>query len=464
MQIAQRLSLILLLISNSISNAGPLDFYYQNKQLPTAPSSVQVQMFKQLLNHIKPDKGSFNQRYYIDETYGPNNDAPVFFYICGQNTCTPNVLTGAIREYAQKYHAKLVALEHRYYGESIPVANFSVKEMRFLKTERVLGDLANFQQQISSEKKWTGRWIAFGSSYAGSLAAYYRLHYPQLIAGAIASSAPVMATNNFYEYDKEVTQQAGTQCAQAIRNVVSDIESNLNNPSNLAHYKALFGVSKVKNPIDLLSLIADVAAVSIQQGHKEEFCSALLSSFSPVEAYAQFAKNVYKEMHITAYDLTPQAALSEKVQDYKHDFGLRQWYYQSCTEYGDWQNANPNPFLTTRSLLINAKYHQEVCKRLFGITSLANTELINKTYYLPLRTSKASHIYFTNGELDAWSHLSMTEANNNTENTQLYYYEIVQGKQSDDLLARNTADSKSLQFARTMTELLNQEWMVGCLD
>lgn len=466
MNITRTVLLAFALLTNlSVSSAGPVEKYMERQQERMQPllvtKTIHQSQFTQLINHNNPSIGTFAQRYYIDESFSNAIDDPVFFYICGESECTKRALNGAIRNYAKRYHAKLVALEHRYYGESIPSNTFSAPDLSFLTTAEALEDLAYFQRHISNEKNWRGTWIAFGGSYPGSLSAYYRLKFPNLVAGSLASSAPVMAKEDFFEYDTHVTKVAGPQCAKHIRQVVDAVEATLTNEGQLSQMKALFEASAVNDPVDFLYLIADTGAAAVQYGMRDKFCTALSSSPSPLEGYAEFAKNLYKSMGVSAVEMTAQGAMSEVPANYKKGIGMRQWYYQSCTEYGYWQNANPDRSQSTRSSLINLDYHRQVCQRLFGINEPVNTTVFNDTFYYPLKDELVSNIYFTNGEQDPWSLLSLAEKNGNTVNPHLTYYLISGAAHCDDLHIPATTDSESLRDARKTMESLIGIWLKG---
>lgn len=58
-------------------------------------------------------------------------------------------------ELAPKHGALLVALEHRYYGPSMPFDDLSTENLQWLSTEQALGDIASFHTLISDKFKLT---------------------------------------------------------------------------------------------------------------------------------------------------------------------------------------------------------------------------------------------------------------------------------------------------------------------
>jgi lysosomal Pro-X carboxypeptidase len=103
--------------------------------------------------------------------------------------------------------ALVVALEHRFYGESQPFDNLSNDNLRYLTSEQAydadllrltiysLADLAVFIQWVKSQTDDADNSpvVTFGCSYSGALAAWFRMKYPTVTIGSIASSAPVQA-------------------------------------------------------------------------------------------------------------------------------------------------------------------------------------------------------------------------------------------------------------------------------
>ena len=109
----------------------------------------------------------------------------------------------------------LLSLRYRFYGKSHPTPDLSTGNLRYLSSHQALADIANFHDYIVRQYKLTemNRWIAFGGSYSGALAAWLRIKYPHIVFGSVASSAPVLAEMDFYQY-MEVVGQSLAQSKQ----------------------------------------------------------------------------------------------------------------------------------------------------------------------------------------------------------------------------------------------------------
>lgn len=108
-------------------------------------------------------------------------------------------------------------------------SDLSTENLVYLSSEQALADLAAFivatktKHQLSDDTKW----IAFGGSYPGSLAAWLRLKYPHLVHGAVSSSGPLLAKSDFREYYEVVTKSLGTysnDCVVAVGKAIGQVE------------------------------------------------------------------------------------------------------------------------------------------------------------------------------------------------------------------------------------------------
>jgi lysosomal Pro-X carboxypeptidase len=90
-------------------------------------------------------------------------------------------------------------LRHRYFGASLPFGTVegslaTAATRSFLSSEQALADYAYLLTSVrASLNASSAATVAFGGSYGGMLASWFRLKYPHVVDGAIAGSAPIWA-------------------------------------------------------------------------------------------------------------------------------------------------------------------------------------------------------------------------------------------------------------------------------
>ena len=73
------------------------------------------------------------------------------------------MVQGSWIDYAQKHKAICFQLEHRFYGESHPTEDMSVKNLVYLTSTQALADLAGFITAMNEAHNLTdAKWISFG--------------------------------------------------------------------------------------------------------------------------------------------------------------------------------------------------------------------------------------------------------------------------------------------------------------
>ena len=111
-----------------------------------------------------------------------------------------------------------------------------MSSLKFLNSEQALADLASFRYFIYEYLNLTNinKLVTFGSSYSGSLSAWFRLKYPHLAHAAVSSSAPLLASVDFSDYLLDVKQSIfdySNECAENFEKSIEEIE-NLSKTSN----------------------------------------------------------------------------------------------------------------------------------------------------------------------------------------------------------------------------------------
>ena len=243
-----------------------------------------------LVDHFNlSSHATYSQRYFTVDQFAHNTSSPVLYLLCGEYTC-PGVNPARLfpLKLAYEFGAFVVAIEHRYYGASYPT-DPTTDQLGLLNSRQALNDFAWFQHFYQTDvlnaqpaAKGDNRWLVIGGSYPGALSAWYRLKYPHLVVGSLASSAVVEAILDFPQFDARVERSAGPVCADALRNITALVEAAM------PGVESQFGCPSDINDGDFLFMIADSAVEGIQYGHRLALCDTIVPAYLRlVEASSQ---------------------------------------------------------------------------------------------------------------------------------------------------------------------------------
>lgn len=252
-------------------------------------------------NFNTTDNRTYAQRFFLDGQFFDPEGGLVFLLIGGEGTLT-GPPKGFMAELAEAYGALLVALEHRFYGKSLPGNSIETDNYRLLTVEQALGDVAAFSDHLRAlymDNPAPLRFFTFGGSYPGALSSFYRAAYPDRTLGSLASSGVVHAILEFPEFDQhvrdcvrkqtvspsqargsacqppltsrapyqyrpnQVAEAVGEPCAQRIRNITAAFEEALAEPVTAAFAKSLLNVDPGMWDPDFFYALADSAGACV---------------------------------------------------------------------------------------------------------------------------------------------------------------------------------------------------------
>lgn len=417
---------------SSVLSSSSIQSAVSSRSADVSPEPPRPQMitewFDQKLDHFDAqEKRTWKQKFYYSfDLYKPGG--PAFIYIGGEaGLSNLSIATGEIADFARQHNGALFGLEHRFYGESQPFSTWDTENLAYLSSVQALSDLAYFllnrTASVPALNSSIG-WVCAGGSYPGALSAWFHLKYPHLTIASLASSAPTHAKAEFYEYDQAVSGSLTDECANAIRQSTHVIETQLNNSQTATALKAQFGCGSIPNDenVGFLYTLADAVAFSVQYSStqnisryyhlRENMCKTFLNQTLSkngtdlITPYIEFFTGLMNRIGQSCEDFSSTVVKPLSNTTISADRNSRQWYYQSCTEFGYFQTApRVNPL---RSPLITLDFHLDLCRKVFSNMALVPaTAEINQRY--GGQEPVGSRVFFVNGNVDPWRMLSITK-------------------------------------------------------
>jgi hypothetical protein len=396
----------------------------------------------------------YNNRYWFDAShYAPGG--PVIVLQSGETAADarlPFLQKGIIAQLAQATNGIGVIFEHRYYGESMPTADLSTSNLRFLTTDQALADMAYFAQHVVfkgfEHKNLTApnvAYFAYGGSYAGAFVAFLRKLYPDVYWGAISSSGVTEAIYDYWEYYEPIRQYGPPACVSATQKIVNVVDNILigKNDSNLTkELKTTFGLPNVTYDDDFANVFIDgisgwqsrnwdpavndptffeycdnITAPHLLYPATEPLMSTVQSLIS-TGGWANESANLTTSMlnFIGWLNVSIIAPCAEGGSTQDQCFGnhnatyyaqddisqtWRSWPYQYCTQWGFLQTGSgvPADQLPLISRTLTLEYESIICRDAFNITTPPDTDAVNKYGGFNIAYDRLAIV---NGEADPW--------------------------------------------------------------
>ncbi|KAM7254664.1 hypothetical protein ACFE04_019905 [Oxalis oulophora] len=399
----------------------------KTKKLP-----YKTKYFTQILDHFNYNPQSyqkFQQRYLINDTFwgGAKHNAPIFVYTGNEGDIewfTQN--TGFMFEVAPHFKALLVFIEHRFYGKSIPyggdtkVAYRNSTTLGYLTSTQALADYAtliiNLKQNLSSIDSPV---VVLGGSYGGMLAAWFRLKYPHVAIGALASSAPILNFENItsiYNFDNTVTQDFRSEsenCYKVIKDSWRQLKDTAERPGGRDLLRKSFRSCKeIRTSNEVGNWISEALTYTAMTDYPtptnfmaslpaypvKQMCKSIDDPKTGNDTFAKLlgAASVYYNNSGTATCFN--------LNDHSDPHGLHEWQWQACTEMIMPMASNKDSIFGGSSAW-NYTARAHYCKVTYGVEprpSWIANEYGGQNIHRVLKRY-GSNIIFFNGLRDPWS-------------------------------------------------------------
>uniref|UniRef100_A0A8C5HEN1 Dipeptidyl peptidase 2 n=1 Tax=Gouania willdenowi TaxID=441366 RepID=A0A8C5HEN1_GOUWI len=432
-------------------------------------SPFSEKFFLQIIDHFNFNSirnAKFNQRYLITDKYWDKGSGPIFFYTGNEGDIWDFALnSGFITELAAEQRALVIFAEHRLYGMSLTFGNgsFFPPQVGLLTVEQALADYAfmitELKQQLNASECPV---IVFGGSYGGMLSVYMRIRYPNIVAGALAASAPILSTAGLgdpQQFFRDVTadfESVSPKCTDAVRGAFHQLKELA---QHYARIQSEFSLcERPSSPQDVHQLNgllrnAFTLMAMLDYPYSTHFMGSLPAN--PVKVPQQTSAPtgiVYNSSGLlSCFDLYSLYVECADPTGCGLGFNSLAWDYQACTEVEMYFESN-NVTDMFPPMTFTEEERARYCSKRWGVSPRRGWL---RMQYWGDALSTASNIIFSNGDLDPWANGGVRHSLSSS----LVAINISEGAHHLDLRGSNEADPQSVITARKMEAELIAQWV-----
>ncbi|KAM3303020.1 lysosomal Pro-X carboxypeptidase isoform X1 [Capsicum chacoense] len=402
------------LVENIIQDFNTLS----SSSIRILPKGFETYYYIQTLDHFNYGPKSyktFKQRYIINSNYwgGSNSNSPIFAYLGAESSIDGDPSSiGFLTNFAPQFKALLVYMEHRFYGKSRPFGTMEEalkdEDIRgYFNSAQAIADYAqlllHIKEKYSAQKSPI---IVIGGSYGGMLASWFRMKYPHIALGALASSAPILyfdnitPQNGYYSIVSKDFKEASKSCYRSIKKSWSIIDKIASRKNGLSYLSRKFKTcSQLRDASELKDYLDEHYSVAAQYNQPPIY---------PVTTLCGGIDGAPKGSHILDQIHAGIVAFAGKRPCYNtnttpSETGLG-WRWQTCSEMvmPIGRGKNDTMFFSEP---FNLDEFMKDCKKKYGVSPRPHWIT---TYYgghdIKLILHKfASNIIFSNGLRDPYS-------------------------------------------------------------
>eukprot|EP00826_Nyctotherus_ovalis_P064454 TRINITY_DN9455_c0_g4_i8.p1 TRINITY_DN9455_c0_g4~~TRINITY_DN9455_c0_g4_i8.p1 ORF type:complete len:454 (-),score=71.16 TRINITY_DN9455_c0_g4_i8:93-1454(-) len=439
--------------------------YVSAKYTPDLSSTnfVPPKTIQNYIDHDNTLKGTFTQHYFELKTFYDNARPKAVLYLCGEVTCGLPGKGSLGYKAAEEVKAAYYALEHRFYGESQPMPDWSTGNLKYLTPNQALSDAAFFIESMNREFNRTHgkvpKWAVLSGSYPGALAAWLRYKYPHLVAGAVASSAVVNSFAEFPKFEEHfiagLDKCPGRERVSILQKYQAYATEQMSSPGTRKNFLKLFNVTDM-NMLEFPYFFADLPITPIMLGKLNEVCGLLKrmeeSGKSIQDQIKELAEYVNGNFGLSAQVYTFSYLKDTNVSSNKF---LRQWNYQACNSFGWFQTPAFPRHIRWQGM--NLTYWKRYCEAIFEEQKWPDTEHVNTVFAGEEIAKHGSNIFFTQGEQDGWQWAGIR--GNLYSNPRIEVAVIKDVSHCADLHTEKPSDPESLKEVRKREIRMLNKWL-----